>query len=659
MEYKNSETVELAPDEVSKNENTVVTPPPKKSNKKLILIGSVFVLVLVLIVGLFSYKNYSKGLSNKKEVTEKTPAAQVTPDNSPRILESSDVAWYEDIKPVTGINFFTEIDQKNPYSVIFLKEGPAPTGGGINTGILTQKYEPTAKYYLVGKAKNPKYQGDVYLVIVSNLPDGRVYKGIPQEKDITYDYKKMFLIIKKDDGTFVVGNDYNNESLFTKNTADYQSKPVSYSSNINYLKSLYLDEVGSKHSYKTQASDYSYSVHADKNELFSENGLYLVKNLGNGYKLYSSENNSGSNISLKSAINPSFVLRLPTGVAAEFYSSREALGPSFDGSYRESIAYKQPSFAWSEPIPQALPKEPDSPGAYAYFSSLDYTTDYDGCQQSPPANIANQTQSIDVDKDLIEVAKSNAGDVLYDFKSKDYKIFKDFWINKVQSSGIGLSYDDYLNYKPILIWKDEFGVYKVAFRVDFVNTQCNGEPVIYLYPVKTTNVKVVLDKSIDLTESTPSYSSSWNVVANPNGSIAANNRTYPYLYWEGSSKQPESAISQAVIEKSKVPAYIENQLKALNLNDKERKDFKTYWLPKLNSSEYYLLTFYSTNDLEKIIPLSVSPKPDTLIRVLMSYKELNKKINIKEFNNAKSVQRKGFTVVEWGGVLNQKDLLAK
>ena len=49
------------------------------------------------------------------------------------------------------------------------------------------------------------------------------------------------------------------------------------------------------------------------------------------------------------------------------------------------------------------------------------------------------------------------------------------------------------------------------------------------------------------------------------------------------------------------------------------------------------------------MPLNISPKPDTIIRVLMGYKKLNKKIEIKEQILPHKPKRNGFVVTEWGG----------
>ena len=48
------------------------------------------------------------------------------------------------------------------------------------------------------------------------------------------------------------------------------------------------------------------------------------------------------------------------------------------------------------------------------------------------------------------------------------------------------------------------------------------------------------------------------------------------------------------------------------------------------------------------MPLEVTPKPDTLIRVMMEFKSSNKYVDLKE-QKLDIPERKGFVVVEWGG----------
>ena len=48
------------------------------------------------------------------------------------------------------------------------------------------------------------------------------------------------------------------------------------------------------------------------------------------------------------------------------------------------------------------------------------------------------------------------------------------------------------------------------------------------------------------------------------------------------------------------------------------------------------------------MPLEVSPNPDSIIRVLMTYKGLKSPINVKE-QVLETPNRDGFVLVEWGG----------
>ena len=49
-----------------------------------------------------------------------------------------------------------------------------------------------------------------------------------------------------------------------------------------------------------------------------------------------------------------------------------------------------------------------------------------------------------------------------------------------------------------------------------------------------------------------------------------------------------------------------------------------------------------------MMPLEITPEPETLIRVLMGWKKLAKNIEVKE-QKLEKVQRTRYTVIEWGG----------
>ena len=65
---------------------------------------------------------------------------------------------------------------------------------------------------------------------------------------------------------------------------------------------------------------------------------------------------------------------------------------------------------------------------------------------------------------------------------------------------------------------------------------------------------------------------------------------------------------------------------------------------------YYFVTFLSRQFIDQLAPLTIDPKPDTIIRVLMDWKGLDGEQKANEFQ-IKTPERKGFTAVEWGGML--------
>ena len=56
--------------------------------------------------------------------------------------------------------------------------------------------------------------------------------------------------------------------------------------------------------------------------------------------------------------------------------------------------------------------------------------------------------------------------------------------------------------------------------------------------------------------------------------------------------------------------------------------------------------------MESLAPLYVSPKPDTVIRVFLDMDGFDKQIKLPAQKLTKTL-RKGFTVVEWGGLTSK------
>lgn len=180
---------------------------------------------------------------------------------------------------------------------------------------------------------------------------------------------------------------------------------------------------------------------------------------------------------------------------------------------------------------------------------------------------------------------------------------------------------------------------------------CVAKPIIYLYPTETTDVSVKLGAKEKLTHTYPKYVDEWKVRAEPNGDLTdtVTGRKYYALYWEGKDADLPRYDDGFVVAKDEVVPFLEEKLAKLGLNEREANEFIIYWLPKLESAPYTFVHFVSQDEQDKNMPLTVQPKPDTIIRVLMAFKTLDKPIEVKEQVLPEMPKRDGFTVIEWGG----------
>lgn len=176
------------------------------------------------------------------------------------------------------------------------------------------------------------------------------------------------------------------------------------------------------------------------------------------------------------------------------------------------------------------------------------------------------------------------------------------------------------------------------------------KPVIYLYSEDNgTSVNVSLDFNGELTEIIPEFTgdSSWDVTADKDGTIHVGDDTYPYLFWEGEPSFKYDFFTGFCIKGSETESFLDEKLSILGLSDSEKSEFIEYWLPRMKDNEYNVISFQERSYI-KNARLTVSPEPDTVIRVFMAWYPSAWIVPIKEQYLEKS-ERNGFTVVEWGG----------
>ena len=187
-----------------------------------------------------------------------------------------------------------------------------------------------------------------------------------------------------------------------------------------------------------------------------------------------------------------------------------------------------------------------------------------------------------------------------------------------------------------------------SFQEEDCFTQTGAKPVIYLYPREETNVDVMLDYDGRLTCTYPKYTGGWSVTARPDGTLTDGaGQSYNYLYWEGEDRNEYDFSRGFCVAGADSAAFLEDALARLGLTRREANEFIVFWLPQLEENPYNLIAF-QTDAYTDHARLTVTPEPDTVLRVFMAWKPLDASVEI-EAQPLTAPTREGFTLVEWGG----------
>lgn len=283
-----------------------------------------------------------------------------------------------------------------------------------------------------------------------------------------------------------------------------------------------------------------------------------------------------------------------------------------------------------------------------------------GCGASGSVAVANPA----IMKELASAGKTVTGETIYEFTDMQNPVLKKYYEQLPngtyyfydsatgESKQIPISLEEYAKNHGVFIYKDGFGRYIIFLNQRFgTGAEC-GKPVIYLYPKTTTNVSVAVGANV--TKSDPEYVHGWNVVAHPDGSIVnADSKLYSSLFWEGTGNGTYPLIESGfVVAQEKLEATLWSHLSKLGLDDREAKDFMEFWLPRMPSTPYVRLTWLGTRQMNELAPLTITPKPDTTVRIFLDFEGLEKQITLHPQALSAPV-RNGFTVVEWGGLLQK------
>ncbi len=219
------------------------------------------------------------------------------------------------------------------------------------------------------------------------------------------------------------------------------------------------------------------------------------------------------------------------------------------------------------------------------------------------------------------------------------------YIGALDYSSDFATYDDFGE-----MYYQRYGEYPDFKLLDDTVT-ATGKPVIYLYPEKKTDISVKLELvGREPLTTYPKYNNGWNVTAYPDGSLVnkEDGTHHRYLFWDANDTPYEYDLSKGFCVRGEdSEGFLREKLTLLGLNEDEMNEFIVYWLPYLIQSPFNLISFqydrYTENN-----KLFIDPVPDSELRVFMAFKPLALPVDI-EPQQLEGFERKGFTVVEWGG----------
>ena len=191
-------------------------------------------------------------------------------------------------------------------------------------------------------------------------------------------------------------------------------------------------------------------------------------------------------------------------------------------------------------------------------------------------------------------------------------------------------------------------VFTLTYKTDDPAECVLAKPVIYLYPEETTQVEVTLDVDGELLSTWPAYGDGWTVTAQPDGTLTdADGNEYSYLFWDAWSDTEWDFSQGFCVAGEDTGEFLRRALSDLGLTPREYNEFIVYWLPLMQKNPYNLISFQS-EVYEESAKLTITPEPDSVLRVFMAWKPLEEKVEIAA-QPLEPFVREGFAVVEWGG----------
>lgn len=205
--------------------------------------------------------------------------------------------------------------------------------------------------------------------------------------------------------------------------------------------------------------------------------------------------------------------------------------------------------------------------------------------------------------------------------------------------------------------------YNIRNLVEFNGVSCRNftyypalvwTPLIYLYPTEPSFISLKINTPLVSTQLPPDKDGYWNSIASHDGTLmtqdSLKHKFISYEFLRSDFKRPDKGV---VIEGSKLEEYLRNDLwKKQGLTNSEINDYWQDTKPRVKSSPYYFVSLIDRSEIDRVLPMEVNPKPDTIIRNMTYILPLSQAPSMSimplEEEKLKAPERKGFTVLENG-----------
>lgn len=216
-----------------------------------------------------------------------------------------------------------------------------------------------------------------------------------------------------------------------------------------------------------------------------------------------------------------------------------------------------------------------------------------------------------------------------------------------------ISRDEFIAAKGVVIVEESDGTQLIFTHGKYGPQAECGKPVVYLYPEEVTDITVKVDAFV--TKSEPEYlpNEGWKATAYPDGTLVVGRTEYKNLFWDGYGNgiynKPEEGV---VVPTETALSVMADNLKTMGFNENEIADFVEFWSDYLPEEPYTRITWLQTREMEELAHLSIEPKPDTLLRAFVDYEGVNEPYDLNP-QTLQVIERKGYVVTEWGGLLRK------